>query len=171
MFGELRIRPVKEGLTPVPTHALHCTHPRRMIRVFQNSTGTCSVCIAMEPGQPAGLSKELCLYAGAEWLICRSEGGERSINSLLCLPCYGLLPPSVSVSKGGTGSGSLSYHYFITHTYIYIYIRYSWKTSDDLLYISLYIYIYIISQMFFNCNVNKKYYVFGWESSTKWLSI
>ena len=32
-------------------------------------------------GQPAGLSKEVCPYADAEWvqLICQSEGGERSM--------------------------------------------------------------------------------------------
>ena len=35
-------------------------------------------------GQPVGLSKEVCLYAGADWLklICQSEGGERSVAPL-----------------------------------------------------------------------------------------
>ena len=34
-------------------------------------------------GQSVGLSKEVCLYADADWLkiICQSEGGERSVIS------------------------------------------------------------------------------------------
>ena len=50
-----------------------------MIIVFENSTGTCFVYIAVVLGQPAGLSKEVCLHSGADWinikLLCQSEAG------------------------------------------------------------------------------------------------
>ena len=36
--------------------------------VFESSTATCFVYTTVVLGQPAGLSKEACLYAGAEWL-------------------------------------------------------------------------------------------------------
>ena len=51
-----------------------------LIIAFENSTGTCFAYIAVVPGQPIGLSKEACLYAGTDWLklICWSEDGERS---------------------------------------------------------------------------------------------
>ena len=38
-------------------------------------------------GQPAGLSKSVCLYAGADWLrlVCQSEGGRGQISCALVL--------------------------------------------------------------------------------------
>ena len=54
---------------------------------FENSMGVClSVCITTVPGQPAGLSREVCPYAGAGWLqrICQSKGSERPTASHEC---------------------------------------------------------------------------------------
>ena len=46
---------------------------------FRNM-GTCFVYSTVVLGQPAGLSEKVCLLAGAaDWLICRSDGGERTI--------------------------------------------------------------------------------------------
>ena len=44
--------------------------------------GTCFVYITVIVGWPVGLSKEVCLHAGADWrkLVCHSEGGERSVT-------------------------------------------------------------------------------------------
>ena len=52
-----------------------------MIIVFKNSTSTCDVYITIKLGQPAGMSKGMRLYTGADWikLICLSEAGERSV--------------------------------------------------------------------------------------------
>ena len=51
------------------------------IITLKNSTGTCFVYITMALGQSIDMSKEVCLYADADWLrlICQSEGGEKSI--------------------------------------------------------------------------------------------
>lgn len=55
--------------------------PGCLIIVFENATGTCFACITLVLGQPAGLSKEVCLYSCADWikLACQSEGGEGSV--------------------------------------------------------------------------------------------
>ena len=52
-----------------------------LIIVFENRTDTRFACIRVVLGQPASLSKEVCLYAGADWLyrICQPEGAERSV--------------------------------------------------------------------------------------------
>ena len=52
-----------------------------MIIVFKNSTSTCDVYITINLGHPAGMSKGMRLYTGADSikLICLSEAGERSI--------------------------------------------------------------------------------------------
>ena len=58
--------------------------PKALDHGFKNSTDTCFefVYITMVLGQPAGLSKEVCLYVGADWL--KPEVGERSRASSRC---------------------------------------------------------------------------------------
>ena len=48
---------------------------------MKNSTGISFVYIALVLGQPIGLPRKVCLYAGADWLtfICHSEGGGKSV--------------------------------------------------------------------------------------------
>ena len=52
-----------------------------LIIVSENRTDTRFVNIRVVLRQPASLSKEVCLYAGADWLyrICQPEGAERSV--------------------------------------------------------------------------------------------
>ena len=56
--------------------------PKALDHCFQKIAGArawfTSVTVVL--GQPAGLSKEVCLYAGADWLqlVGQSESGERS---------------------------------------------------------------------------------------------
>ena len=71
-------------MTCVRTHASNCTYPRHLIIGLENRIGTCFSHVTLASGQPAGLSKEVCLYEGADWLwlIRKSEGGERSTYSL-----------------------------------------------------------------------------------------
>ena len=61
-----------------PSHVSSNTDPKHLMIVPDNGMVTCFVHITVTLGQPAGLSKEVCLYAGADWLklICQSEGGE-----------------------------------------------------------------------------------------------
>ena len=48
---------------------------------MKNSTGISFVYITLVLGQPIGLPRKVCLYAGADWLtfICHSEGGGKSV--------------------------------------------------------------------------------------------
>ena len=60
-----------------------CSAPQRVKAVVvQNSTATGIVDSTVALGQPVGLSKEVCLYTGADWLklSCQSEGGERPVG-------------------------------------------------------------------------------------------
>ena len=56
--------------------------------VFHNTTDTCFVYIHWYRDDLEGLSKEVCLYAGADWLkfVCGSEGGERSVDDFMAVP-------------------------------------------------------------------------------------
>ena len=62
----------------IPSHVFSNTDPKHLMTVLENSMVTCFVHTTVTLGQPAGLSKEVCLYAGADWLklICQSEGGQ-----------------------------------------------------------------------------------------------
>ena len=54
----------------------NCTDPRHLSIVLENSSGACFAYITtMVRGQPEGMSKEVCLYAGASWqkFTCQSE--------------------------------------------------------------------------------------------------
>ena len=55
-----------------------CVPARAWIIVFWNSTGSCVVYITLVLGQLSGLSKDACLYTGADRLelICQSEDGD-----------------------------------------------------------------------------------------------
>ena len=57
---------------------------KRFTVVLESSAATCFVYIAMVLRQPADLSKEVCLYVGADWLklISQSEIGERTVMLL-----------------------------------------------------------------------------------------
>ena len=54
----------------VGAHVSNCRHRPRHLIVLKNRTGTCflKITIKVTLGQLAGLSKEVCLYAGADWL-------------------------------------------------------------------------------------------------------
>ena len=56
-------------------------------------------------GQPTGLSREVCLFAGADWLqlIITSEGGERPI--VFCVLVKWNEPVSVSLRPPPPGEG------------------------------------------------------------------
>ena len=50
------------------------TDPSYLIIVFENSTGTCFVYIPVSLAQVARfMSKEVCLYAGADWLKLKCQ--------------------------------------------------------------------------------------------------
>ena len=52
--------------------------------MYSKTTGTYFLSITMVLGQPAGLSKEVCLYAGADWLkvVCQLVMDGESLISL-----------------------------------------------------------------------------------------
>ena len=54
-----------------------------LIIVFENRTDTRFACIRVVLGQPASLSKEVCLYTSADWLkcTCQLESAWREISS------------------------------------------------------------------------------------------
>ena len=49
-------------------HSSICKDPKHFSIAFNNSIATHFVNTAMVLGQPAGFSKEACLYMGADWL-------------------------------------------------------------------------------------------------------
>ena len=53
--------------------------------VFGNSSSTCLVYTTIILGQPAGLFKEACLNAGADWLKLTSVRERRELNRVLFL--------------------------------------------------------------------------------------
>ena len=80
--------------------------------VSKTSQGTCFVYITLVFGGRASLSKEVCLYAGADWLklICQSEGGEGSIGQSLTMLIRRanvsiVLPDVKAIDSGTRGSG------------------------------------------------------------------
>ena len=61
-------------MTGVQKHTLIWTASKRFTVVFENNTATCFLYTTIVPGQPTSLSKEACLYAGADWLsLCVSQ--------------------------------------------------------------------------------------------------
>ena len=52
----------------VQTHDSICTAPKHFTIVSENGTATRFVYSTIILGQPAGLSQEACLHAGADWL-------------------------------------------------------------------------------------------------------
>ena len=58
--------------TCVRTYGSICTALKRFTVVLENNAATCFVYTARALGQHAGLSKEVCVYVGADWLklIC-----------------------------------------------------------------------------------------------------
>ena len=60
------------------------------VHVFENNTATCFVYATVVIGQPAGLSKEACLYADSDWLslsvshrVARSQLAAAAVLSTL----------------------------------------------------------------------------------------
>ena len=53
----------------------NCIDLWRLVIVFENNTATYFFYITMVLGQPAGLSKEVCLYADSDWLKLISVRG------------------------------------------------------------------------------------------------
>ena len=83
--------------TRVPTHGSTCTAPKRFTVVFEKNTVT-YFCL---------LSKEACLYAGADWLAHLSvEGDEKSHGRRHGSACGAQLGQSTHLNARGGGVGA-----------------------------------------------------------------
>ena len=104
------------------TPASNCIVPRCMTIVFFKQQGH-MLCLRYNGMcKPAGLSKEVCLYAGADWLklICQLEGKKfftLSMNMLALLPCK-----CCTHTHTHKHIHTCIHTFTHTHTYMYIYI-------------------------------------------------